>query len=412
MRKLAVIFITVQVVVSGHVSAQHQLQRFTQENGDCTGAIVISDTIFTVDQAVRGFGNKLEIKENPKEHHQWFEREHHTTWYKFRVPVKCNLTFDIIPQDLNDDIDFLLFEGAIPGICDKIASRQVIPVRSNISRNDPALGSRCGLSKDAVDQYVRSGVGASYSRSIDVEAGQLMYLVVDHQDRPRAGYTIHFHFDPPPPPEPDPEESAKKRQKVFINILDAQTRQPLEASIAVEGMHLDRVEQGTGLSRYNYEMDLYRNLKVTCVRKGYMFSSINVKGCTDPEVNVDLELVPITAGQQMILDNIRFVGDADQVLRGSEGALHLLLRFMEANPDLRIEIQGHVNGPTFKNKKEFVALSQARAKTVYDFLLVNDIEPERISYQGLGNSQMLFPDPKGKVESEANRRVEIKVVGN
>jgi outer membrane protein OmpA-like peptidoglycan-associated protein len=47
---------------------------------------------------------------------------------------------------------------------------------------------------------------------------------------------------------------------------------------------------------------------------------------------------------------------------------------------------------------------------VYDFLLVNDIEPERIAYLGLGNSQMLFPEPKNKEQSEANRRVEIKVI--
>ena len=153
--------------------AQQPVRQLTQDNGDCTGAIAIGDSIFVQQEAVRGFGNRLEIKENPREHLQWFEREHHTTWYKFRVPVKCNLTFDITPNDINDDIDFLLFEGNIPGICDKIATRQVEPVRSNISRNDPGIGSRCGLSKEAADDYVRSGIGASYSRSIEVEARHL-----------------------------------------------------------------------------------------------------------------------------------------------------------------------------------------------------------------------------------------------
>jgi len=41
---------------------------------------------------------------------------------------------------------------------------------------------------------------------------------------------------------------------------------------------------------------------------------------------------------------------------------------------------------------------------------VNDIEPERIAYLGMGNSKMLFPEPKNKEHSEANRRVEIKIV--
>jgi flagellar motor protein MotB len=70
-----------------------------------------------------------------------------------------------------------------------------------------------------------------------------------------------------------------------------------------------------------------------------------------------------------------------------------------------------VNGPTFKNKKEFIELSEARARSVYNFLLVNDIEPERISFVGIGNARMLYPDPKNKEQSEANRRVEIKVMG-
>ena len=79
---------------------------------------------------------------------------------------------------------------------------------------------------------------------------------------------------------------------------------------------------------------------------------------------------------------------------------------------VKIEIEGHVNGPTFKNTKEFIELSTARARTVYDFLLVNEVEPPRLAYVGKGNSRMLYPTPKNKEESEANRRVEINVVGN
>lgn len=383
-------------------------QGLTQNNGDCIGAISITDSIYHQPSAVRGFGNKLEIKENPSDHTQWFEREHHSTWYKFRSPATTTLTFDIIPDNIEDDIDFLLFEGAIPGICDKVATKQVTPVRSNISRNDKANGSRCGLSKEAPDQYIRSGVGASYSSAIEVEQGELFYLVIDYQDRPLAGYTVRFHYDPPPPP-PEPEEK-KQRQQLVINIVDAKTNKPVDASLTIDGMRFDEVVEAKGRSSYSYEMDVYRNVKIGCTRKGYMFQTVRVKGSTDPVVTVDLKLTPIGAGEKVVLDDIRFVGNEDKVMRQSEASLLLLLRFMQENPNVRIEIEGHVNGPTFKNKKEFIDLSTARAKTVYDFLLVNEIEPERISYVGLGNSQMLYPAPKNKEESEANRRVEIKVL--
>lgn len=396
------------VVLSVPLQAQSPAG-LTQDNGDCMGAIVIADSVYHQPSAVRGFGNKLEIKENPKEDLQWFEREHHSTWYKFRSPGDTKLTFEIIPDNIEDDIDFLVFEGAIPGICDKIATRQVQPIRSNISRNDKSNRSICGLRKDATEDFVRSGVGSSFSRAIEVKKGDLFYLAIDYQERPLAGYTIRFHYDPPPPPEPE-ESPEKKKQQLVINVVDAKTGKPLDATLTIDGMLFDQVVEAKGKSQYNFEMDMYRNLKISCVRKGYMFQTLRVKGNTEPTVTVDLKLTPIGPGERVVLDDIRFVGNEDKVMRQSEASLLILLRFMQENTKVKIEIEGHVNGPTFKNKKEFIDLSTSRAKTVYDFLLVNDIEPERIAYLGLGNSQMLFPEPKNKEQSEANRRVEIKIV--
>lgn len=398
------------LIISCATFAQ-QSGTLTQANGDCTGAISITGMEFHQPHAVRGFGNKLEIKENPSEDKKWFEREHHTTWYKFRVPHSTTLSFDIVPDNIKDDIDFLLFEGAIPGICEKIASKQVTPVRSNISRNNIEMQSMCGLSDDATEQFVRSGVGSSYSRAIEVEAGVLFYLVIDYQERPLAGYTIRFHYDPPPPPEPVEDTKTKQTQNLEITIVDDATGAPLKANVTIDGMLFDQVVEAKDKSSYSYEMDVYRNLRIGCVRKGYMFHSQKVKGSTDEEVKVELRLKPIKPGQQVVLDDIRFVGNDTKVMRQSEASLLMLLQFMEANPTVSIEVQGHVNGPTYKNTKEFIELSTARAKTVYDFLLVSDIGARRMTYVGYGNSAMLFTEPKNKEQSEANRRVEIKVLG-
>jgi outer membrane protein OmpA-like peptidoglycan-associated protein len=385
-------------------------RNITQANADCVGAIPITDSVYVCQQAVRGFGNVLEIKENPVDEKEWFEREHNTTWYTFRAPVKTIISLDIIPKNIDDDIDFLIFEGAIPGICDKIQSKQVVPLRTNISRNDKANGSICGLRKDAPDDYVRSGVGSSFSRALDVEEGQLFYLVIDYQNRPLDGYTIRFHYDPPPPPR-QPEKDAQE-QDLHINVTDAKTGKPLEANITIDGMVFDSIVEAKGKSAYSLRMPAYRNLKLGCVRPGYMFYTAKVKGTTDPVMNVEVKLAPIVAGEHVVLDDIRFVGNDTKVMRQSEAALLLLTRFMQANPKVKVEIQGHVNGPTYKNTKEFIELSTGRAKTVYDFLMINDVEPSRVSFVGLGNSQMLFPEPKNKEQSEANRRVEVKIISN
>lgn len=396
------------LVVSAVVNTA-SAQRLTQDNGDCTGSLFIADSVYVQEQAVRGFGNVLEIKENPAEDKQWFEREHHTTWYKFRAPNTTLLTFTIEPKNIEDDIDFLVFEGAIPGICDKIQNKSVAPIRTNISRNDKANQSICGLRKDAPDAYVRSGVGSSFSSAIEVKGGDLYYLVIDYQDRPLDGYKIRFHYDPPPPP-PLPEKSEAPQQTLRINVTDAKSGKPVTGTLTIEGMVFDKVVEAKGKSTYEYRMDQYRTLKIGCVQKGFMFQNLKVKGSTDSLVTVDLKLTPIEAGAQVILEDIRFVGNDVTVMKNSQGSMLQLLRFMQQNPTTRIEIQGHVNGPTYKNTKEFIELSTGRAKAVYDFLLVNDIEPERLSYKGYGNSQMLFPEPKNKDQSEANRRVEVKIL--
>lgn len=370
------------------------------------GAIFIKDSIVVCDRPGRGFGNILEIKENPATDLQWLEREHHTTWYLFRAPVKTSLTFDIIPKDPDDDIDFLLFEGAVPDICGKILRKEVQPVRSNISRNDKSLNSMCGLSKDAPDDFVRSGVGSSYSRAIEVEDGELLYLLVDYTDRPRDGFTIHFHYDPPPPPP----VVVVLPQTLLIDITDATTGAPVDAALTVEGMRFDSIVEAKGESHYEFKMDNYRNLRINCLRKGYMFQTERVKPSGNERLQVNIKLTPIKPDARVVLDDIRFVGNDSKVMRNSEASLYLLLHFLEQNPTTKVEIQGHVNGPTYKkNTTEFVELSTERAQTVYNFLLINDVKPSRLSYVGLGNSRMLYPDPKSKSESEANRRVEVRV---
>lgn len=383
-----------------------QAQQRPRDPGDCLGAIPINDSVVVCDQPGRGVGNVLEIKENPATDLQWLEREHHTTWYLFRAPVKTSLTFDIVPNNPDDDIDFLLFKGNVPDLCSKVLTKQVEPVRSNISRNNKAIGSKCGLSKDAPEDYVRSGVGDSYSRAIDVEEGELYYLLVDYQDRPHDGFSIHFHYDPAPPPPP----VVKLPQQLIVNVTDEVTGAPVKAALTVEGMRFDSVVEAKGQSRYEFNMDTYRRLRITCLRKGYMFHSEKLVTNGDAEVQVDIKLTPISPGAHVVLEDIRFVGNESKVMRNSEASLYLLLRFMQENPTAEVQIEGHVNGPTYKkNSKEFIELSTSRARTVYNFLVVNDIDPARVTYVGLGNSQMLYPDPKNNEQSEANRRVEVRI---
>ncbi len=93
----------------------------------------------------------------------------------------------------------------------------------------------------------------------------------------------------------------------------------------------------------------------------------------------------------------------------SRPKLYELLETMKLHPGLKIKLQGHV----CCMKADRSNLSTQRAKAVMQFLNLNGIEKSRLSFEGFGVSQPLYPIPeKNAEEREANRRVEVLIVEN
>jgi outer membrane protein OmpA-like peptidoglycan-associated protein len=118
----------------------------------------------------------------------------------------------------------------------------------------------------------------------------------------------------------------------------------------------------------------------------------------------------ILPDSMMVLSYVFFEGNTDQILPESAPALQALLKFLNDNPTVKIEIQGHVNAPGRKNSRSLRKLSEARAYAIKKFLTFNDVRKNRIRTEGFGNERMLFPDPQTPTESEQNRRVEVKII--
>lgn len=114
-------------------------------------------------------------------------------------------------------------------------------------------------------------------------------------------------------------------------------------------------------------------------------------------------------GDKLKIENLHFQLNTFAIVNESRGKLYELLIVMQQNPKLKIDIQGHLCCmPVDKNK-----LSNQRAKAIYNFLIINGIDKSRLSYQGFGSTQPIFPIPeKNETERAANRRVEIYVLEN
>ncbi len=128
---------------------------------------------------------------------------------------------------------------------------------------------------------------------------------------------------------------------------------------------------------------------------------------------LEIELKPALPGEVAEIKNLYFVGNQDVLLKSSEPELPKLLRFMQLNDHLKIEIAGHVNfpnrPPVTKTSWEY-GLSVRRAKRVYEYLLSHGIPPERMTFKGYGNWEMRYPRARTEKEQALNRRVEIRIL--
>lgn len=115
-------------------------------------------------------------------------------------------------------------------------------------------------------------------------------------------------------------------------------------------------------------------------------------------------------GDLIKLDNIYFFNNSAKIVPKSESVFYDLLCVMVDNPKLKVEIQGHI---CCKKTTDFDSVSTARARAIYNFLIQNKINRNRLSFKGYGVSRPVHPIPeKNATEEDENRRVELLILEN
>lgn len=114
-------------------------------------------------------------------------------------------------------------------------------------------------------------------------------------------------------------------------------------------------------------------------------------------------------GEKLKLENLNFQINTFIVVPNSKGKMYELLVVMQKNPNLKIEIQGHLCCMPVDR----LDLSTQRAKAINNFLIANGINENRLTFKGFGSSQPIYTLPeKDENQRSANRRVEIMIVAN
>lgn len=130
---------------------------------------------------------------------------------------------------------------------------------------------------------------------------------------------------------------------------------------------------------------------------------------TFKELTVDIVMRSVKSLEQTTirLNNIYFDFDRFELKSESFTELERIEKFLNENPGLKVEISAHTDS---KGSDEYnLELSQKRAESVVQYLILKGIDGTRLTAKGYGESQ-----PAGDNETDEgraqNRRVEMKIV--
>ena len=202
-------------------------------------------------------------------------------------------------------------------------------------------------------------------------------------------------------------------QQMIIKVLDAATAQKTSADVVIKGLNPRKPVVLKSVSDTTLILKSYRLYTVSVVKAGYMYFARKFWPEEKQVHEEKVKLQPLSMGLRTDIEDITFLGDETEIYFKSIPALEELVSFLQVNPNVKIKIIGHANGPnTLKRGESFYKkASEKRAESVRDYLIEHGIEPGRLVTGGAGNKEMRFPDPTTDWETQANRRIEIEVIG-
>jgi outer membrane protein OmpA-like peptidoglycan-associated protein len=128
---------------------------------------------------------------------------------------------------------------------------------------------------------------------------------------------------------------------------------------------------------------------------------------TDEEIVLDFGLDKVEIGATVVLENIFFETGKATLKPESFPQLETVLKFMESNPTIRMEISGHTDNTG--SLKLNTRLSQTRAESVVEYLVEHGIEADRLDAKGYAFSQPIAPNDTAEGRAK-NRRVEFMIL--
>jgi len=196
-------------------------------------------------------------------------------------------------------------------------------------------------------------------------------------------------------------------------VVNKNNREPTRAKVRVTlldtGELVDEVEADSVTGNYSLLLEKGKHYAIGVEKKGYLLSEENIRVGDRQDfklIRQDLQLTPLQTGQKMNLNNVFFERSKAVLLKSSLQQLKEVVKMMQLNPSMRVELHGHTDGigdPDLNFK-----LSQARANAIKEYLISEGIVGSRITTKAFGGTQPIASN-KFEATRKLNRRVEFVI---
>ena len=257
------------------------------------------------------------------------------------------------------------------------------------------------MGRESHSNTVKPGPGDNYSASLKVESGERFALIVDNIYGGN-GFDLFVGLKP---------DFGVPFVTLKGYVRERFTKKSIPAEVTVDddstGVFVGTVKADAVSGQYQIQVPLNRPLNITASHPAYIFATSDTVITKNSELNFLLD-TPFS-GSKLILTNIHFYPNKDELLPSSIPELERLLDFMKTRPDWQVKITGHTNPNVFASARYLQQLSFNRAIAVKKYLLKNSISEKRISCAGVGGNApvVITKDP---LEGLKNLRVEVTLV--
>lgn len=197
-------------------------------------------------------------------------------------------------------------------------------------------------------------------------------------------------------------------------VYDAVTHKPIDAHFQLIDLKTGEIvvesyaDKATG--EYLVSLPINKEYALSASYDGYLFFSENfllTEGAAHEPFRKDVPMHKIEIDKTVVLKNVFFDTDKYDLKQKSKIELDKLASFLVKNANVKIELGGHTDnvGSTKSNQ----VLSENRANAVYDYLVENGIDAERLSTKGYGDTKPIADNSTEQGRAE-NRRTEFKII--